>query len=177
MDSMGTKTRRSPCKLHIGLDAGTGQIVAVALTTEGVDDGAEVGPLLDQVPGRVGSFTADDACDQEGIAAAVAGRCPEAAVIVPPCCTAVPSGTAETAPTRRDRHVQGIAEHGRAAWQGSSGCTKRVRTKAEIGRFKQVIGDGLRSRTDRRRATGVDVAVHAVNRMLELGRPISVRTA
>jgi hypothetical protein len=31
-----------------------------------------------------------------------------------------------------------------------------------------VIGDGLRSRTDGRRATEVDVAVHVLNRMLEL---------
>ena len=46
-----------------------------------------------------------------------------------------------------------------------------------MGRFKRVIGDGLRSRTDRRRATEVDVAVHALNRMLELGRPIYVRIA
>ena len=48
----------------------------------------------------------------------------------------------------------------------------------EEGRInKQVIGDGLRSRTDQRRATEVDVAVHALNRMLELGRPESVRIA
>jgi hypothetical protein len=40
-----------------------------------------------------------------------------------------------------------------------------------------VIGAGLRSHTDQRRATEVDVAVHALNRMLELGRPISVRVA
>ncbi len=40
-----------------------------------------------------------------------------------------------------------------------------------------VIGDGLRSRTDERRATEVGVAVHALNRMLELGRPISDRIA
>ena len=46
-----------------------------------------------------------------------------------------------------------------------------------MGRFKQVIGDGLRSRTDQRRATEVDVAVHALNRMLELGRPEAVRIA
>ncbi len=43
--------------------------------------------------------------------------------------------------------------------------------------FKHVIGDGLRSRTDRRRATEVDVAAHALNRMLEFRRPISVRIA
>ncbi len=44
-----------------------------------------------------------------------------------------------------------------------------------LGRYKQAIGDGLRCRKDERRATEVAVAVLALNRMLELGRPISVR--
>ena len=87
----------------------------------------------------------------------------------------MPSETAETAPTQRDRHLQFIAEHGRAAWQKASGYTKRAQAEAAIGRFKQVIGNGLRSRTDQRRATEVDVAVHVLNRMLKLGRPTSVR--
>jgi hypothetical protein len=52
-----------------------------------------------------------------------------------------------------------------------------LRVEQTLGRFKQVIGDGLRARTDQRRATEVDVAVHALNRMLELGRPESVRIA
>jgi hypothetical protein len=89
----------------------------------------------------------------------------------------VPSETAATAPTQRDHHLQFIAEHGRAAWQKASGYNTRARVEATIGRFKGVIGDGLRCRTDQRRATEVNVAVHALNRMLELGRPISVRTA
>ncbi len=177
VEKHGTKVRRSWRKLHIGLDADTGQIVAAALTTKEMDDGAEVGPLLDQVTGPVASFTADGAYDQEGVAVVVAERHPEAAIIVPPRSSAVPSETAETAPTQRDRHLQSIAEHGRAAWQKASGYTRRARAEAAIGRFKQVIGDGLRSRTDRRRATEVDVAVHALNRMLDLGRPISVRIA
>ena len=159
------------------MDADTGQIVAAALTTNDVDDGAQVGPLLDQVAAPVASFTADGGYDQESVAAAVTERHPEAVVIVPPRSTAVPSETAETAPTQRDHHLQCIAEHGRAAWQKASGYTIRARVEATIGRFKQVIGDGLRSRTDQRRATEVDVAVHALNRMLELGRPISVRIA
>ena len=133
--------------------------------------------MLDQVTAPVASFTADGAYDQEGVAAAVAERHPEAAVIVPPRSTAVPSETAETAPTQRDRHLQRIAEHGRMAWQKASGYNIRARVEATIGRFKQVIGDGLRSRTDQRRATEVEVAVHALNRMLELGRPESVRIA
>ncbi len=121
------------------------------------------------------SFTADGAYDQEGVSAAVAERHPEAAIIVPPRATAVPSETAETAPTQRDRHLRFIAEHGRAAWQQASGYTSRARVEATISRFKQVIGDGLRSRTDQRRAIDVDIAVHVLNRMLELGGRISVR--
>ena len=83
----------------------------------------------------------------------------------------------ETALTQRDRHLQHIVEHGRMAWQRASGYTVRARAEAAIGRFKQVIGDGLRSRTDNRRSAEVDVAVHALNRMSELGRPNYVRTA
>ena len=174
VEKHGTKTRRSWRKLHIGLDADTGRIVAAVLTTKEVDDGAEVGPLLDQVGGPGASFTADGAYDQDSVSTAVAERHPEAAIIVPPRSTAVPSETAGTTPTQRDRHLHSIAEHGRAAWQKASGYTKRARAEAAIGRFKQAIDDGLRSRADGRRATEVDVAV---NRMLELGRQISVRIA
>ena len=96
---------------------------------------------------------------------------------MPPRADAVPSETAETAPTQRDRHLQLIAEHGRMGWQKASGYNRRALAEAAIGRYKRVIGDGLRSRTDQRRATEVAVAVHALNRMLELGRPESVRIA
>ena len=173
----GAKTRRPPRKPHVGADADAGQIVAATLTRKEVDDGAEVGPLLDQVAGPLASFAADGACDQESVAAAVAERHPEALIIVPPRSSAVPSETAETAPTQRDRHLRSVAEHGRAAWRKASGHTMRARAEAATGRFKQVVGDGLRSRADKCRATEVDAAVHALNRMLELGRPISVRVA
>ncbi len=173
----GTKTRRSWRKLHIGLDAETGQIVAASLTAKEADDGAEVGPLLDQITDAVASFTGDGGYDQDRVYASVAERYPEAAVVVPPRTSAVPSDTAEIEPTQRDRHLQHMVEHGRMAWQKASGYTTRARAEAAIGRFKQVIGDGLHSRTDQRRATEVDIAVHALNRMSELGRPNYVRTA
>jgi len=159
------------------VDAETGQIVASALTSKEVDDGAQVGPLLDQVTGLLSSFIADGAYDQDGVYAGVADRHPDAAVIVPPRITAALSATAETAPTQRDQHLQCIAEKGRAGWQKTSGYTRRAKAEAAIGRWKQVIDDGLRSRMDKRRATEVDVAVHVLNRMLELGRPSYVRIA
>ncbi len=159
------------------MDAETGQIVVAALTTNDVDDGVEVGSLLDQVTAPVASFTADGAYDQEGVAAAVAERHPRVAIIVPPRSTAMPSETAASAPTQPDCHLRYITEHGRTAWQKASGYAVRARVEATIGRFKQVIGEGLHCRTDQRRATEVDGAVHVLNQMLDLGRPISVRIA
>ncbi len=177
IEKHGTRTRRAWRKMHLGVDADTGRIVASELTTHDADDGSQVGPLLDQVAAPLASFTGDGAYDQDGVYASVAERHPEAAVVVPPRATAVPSQTAESAPTQRDRHLQHIAEQGRMAWQTASGYTKRARAEAAMGRWKQVIGDRLRAHTDEHRATEVDVAVHVLNRMLELGRPNSVRLA
>jgi hypothetical protein len=177
VEKHGTKRRRAWRKLHLGVDAETGQIVASALTGKEVDDAAQVGPLLDQLTGSLSSFIADGAYDQDSVYTDVAGHHPDAAVIVPPRITAVLSGTAETAPTQRDQHLHCIAEKGRAGWQKASGYAGRAKVEAAIGRWKQVIGDGLRSRMDERRATEVNVAVHVLNRMLELGRPSYVRIA
>jgi len=76
-----------------------------------------------------------------------------------------------------EMYLQLIAERGRMGWQKASGYNRRALAEATIGRFKRVIGDGLRSRTDHRQATEMNVAVAVLNRMLELGRPKSVHIA
>ena len=125
----------------------------------------------------VASFTGDGAYDRDDVYAEVAARHPDAAVIVPPRANAVPSDTAETAPTQRDRHLRCIAERGRMGWQKASGYNWRALVEADISRWKRVIGDGLRSQTDGRQATEVAIAADVLNRMLELGRPEYVRIA
>src|SRR5918993_2567566 len=175
LEKHGTKTRRSWRKLHIGMDADTGQIVASVLTNHDGDDGAQVGPILDQVTGAVGSVTGGGAYDQDGVYASVSEHHPAAAIIVPPRATAVPSKAAEREPTQRDGHLQLIAERGRMAWQKTSGYNRRARAETAISPFKRVLGDGLRSRTDERRTTEAKVAVHVLNRMLEQERPTYVR--
>src|SRR5882762_8494093 len=107
--------------------------------------------------------------------ATICQRHPDAAVIVPPRSGAVPSAMADSAPTKRDRHLQLIAERGRMAWQRASGYNWRALVEADIGRYKRVIGDALRSRTKGRQMTEVAIAIATLNRMLELGRPEYVR--
>jgi Transposase DDE domain len=53
VEKHATRTRRSWRKLHIGVDTDTGQIIATELTSKDVDDGSQVGPLLEQVAGPV----------------------------------------------------------------------------------------------------------------------------
>jgi hypothetical protein len=173
----GTQRRRAWKKLHIGLDAAGGRIVAVPRTDHDVDDGSQVSALLDQIEEPLASFIADGAYDQAGVTEAVAEHTPDAAVVVPPRSTAVPSANAETNPTQRDRHLQDIAEHGRMAWQTSSRYTVRARIEAFFSRWKRVLGDALRFRTEDRRNTEIAIAVRVLNCRLDLGRPDSVRVA
>ena len=173
----GTSRRRSWRKLYIGIDAESGEIVAVKLSKKEVDDSALAGVLLDQITGPITSFIADGAYDQDRVYEGVAEHAPNATVIVPPRSTAVPSASVETAPTQRDQHIQEIAKHGRMAWQKSRGYNLRAKVEASIGRYKRVIGDALRSRTDETEATEVAIAAAALNRMLEFGRPSYIRIA
>jgi hypothetical protein len=84
IEKHGTRRRRSWRKLHIGVDAETGQILASELTSSDVDDGSQVGPLLDQIPGPLASFVGDGAYDQAGVYGMIAQHHPEADVSIPP---------------------------------------------------------------------------------------------
>src|SRR4029077_6651722 len=56
-------------------------------------------------------------------------------------------------PRSGDRYLQLIAERGRMGWQRGSGYNWRALVEADIGRYKRVIGDALRSRTKGRQMT------------------------
>jgi hypothetical protein len=177
VEKHGTSRRRSWRKLHLGVDAESGAIVAIELTSKEIDDAARSGALLDQITDPIASFMADGASDQDRVYETVTERYSDAAVIVPPRATAVLGPSAATAPTQRDRHIQEIVERGRMGWQKASDDNLRAKVEAAIGRYKRMIGDALRSRTDETEATEVAIAAAALNRMLEFGRPNCVRIA
>ena len=132
VEQHGTSRRRSWRKLHIGVDADSGEIVAVEVTRKDVDDAAMADGLLGQIAAPIASFIADGGYDQDRVSQAVAERHPDAAVIVPPRAGAVASASAETAPTQRDRHLRMIVERGRMAWQKASGYNLRAKVEASI---------------------------------------------
>jgi hypothetical protein len=177
VEKHGTRRRRAWRKLHLGVDAKTGTIVASTLTSKEVDDAAELGSLLDQVEEPLAAVIADGAYDQENVYDTVAEHSAEAAVVVPPRSTAVLSASAETDPTQRDRHIQVIAEQGRMAWQKTSGYNARAGAEGTMSRYKRIIGDTLRSHSRPAQETETHIAATVLNRMLDIARPESVRAA
>src|ERR687894_1303211 len=87
------RTRRSRRKLHLAVDAGTGEIVACVPTDNGADDAGQVPALLGQAEGEIASVTADGAYDGEPVYHAATSRQPDRPpdVVIPPRSSAVAS--------------------------------------------------------------------------------------
>jgi hypothetical protein len=173
------RARRSWRKLHIAVDAGTGEIVACVLTDNGADDAGQVPLLLGQLEGEVAGVTADGAYDGEPVYRAIADhqRDPPPDVVVPPRASAVPSTGDADAQGQRDRHIRFIAERGRMAWQRATGYGRRSLAETAVGRYKAIIGPRLRARTLPAQQGEAAIAVRALNRMIRVAKPVSVRVA
>ncbi|MCC2651299.1 MAG: Transposase of ISAli17, family, subgroup [Microvirga sp.] len=173
----GGKGRRTWRKLHLAVDPESGAILTSELTTTEDGDASQVGPLLDQISGPIASVTADGAYDGAPVYRIIAERDPAAAVIIPPRSTAVPSDTAETAPTQRDRHLQMIQERGRLGWQKAVNYGRRSLGEVAMMRYKTVIGRRLHARTMPTQEAEAAAGCKVLNIMTRLGMPVSRRIA
>ena len=172
------KPRRSWRKLHIGIDADNGDIVASDLTDKDVGDVTVLPDLLDQVDGQIRRFLGDGAYDGDPTYRLLTGRrqtLPIPEVIVPPRGAGLGLAKAEDVLRQRDRHVQAIQDRGRMAWQKSSGYNRRALVEATMSRYKRVVGPGLRSRDPAAQKTEAKMGVDVLNHMFSLGRPVTER--
>src|SRR5471032_1843372 len=124
-DKHGQRGRRRWRKLHLAVDAHSGQIVAVTMTDRDVDDASQVDPLLGQIPGEIEQVTADGAYDGEPTYAALATREPDIAVVIPPRAPSTMDPGLGMNASRRDVHVHSVAALGRLGWQQVSGYGRR----------------------------------------------------
>jgi len=147
LEKHGGTASRCWRKLHLAVDPVTDEILASALKGNEEGDASLVGPLLAQVTGPIGAVLADGAYDGEPVYRAVAARAPDAEVIIPPRATAVVSDTAESAPTRRDRHIKTIKERGRLGWQRAVQYGRRSLVEVAMLWYMVLIGRSLRART------------------------------
>jgi len=145
-------------------------IVAHALTEATVDDAVAGIDLVGVAAGGVVSVTGDGAYDTVAFYAAANAR--HARVVVPPTRTAKVSRRRPRS-SARDRAIADVEALGRRQWKKASGYHQQARVENAFFRYKTIIGDGLRARSQGGRAVEASLACHVLNRMTELGRPES----
>jgi hypothetical protein len=99
----GARTRRGWRKLHLALDADSGEIVAHVMTEQDTGDASQVDPLLAQIAVPIGQFTADGAYDGKPTYDTVTSHSVGAMVVIPPRANAV-----ERSDTERHRQLKQV---------------------------------------------------------------------
>ena len=69
-----------------------------------------------------------------------------------------------------------LRPRGRLSWQEETGYGRRSPAETAMGRYKAIIGPRLRARCLGGQRTEAAIGVAVLNRMLEAGRPKSVRS-
>lgn len=173
----GYSKRRTWRKVHLALDANTGQVRAALMTHQDVSDGDVLAELLDQIPDdeQLDVIGGDGAYDAKPCHAAIAAR--DATPSIPPREGAVHWPASTLGATWRNTAVDAIARLGRREWKKDSGYHRRSLAENAMYRLKTLTGNRLWARRTDSQATEVAIRVGVLNRMADLARPQSVRIA
>ena len=167
----GGRGRRGWRKLHRGVDQ-SGAILVHTLTEATGDDATTALDLLTAVEGPLVRITVDAAYDTVAVYETATAR--GATVVIPPARTANVSGHGPRSPAR-DRTITVVKQLGRRRWKKTSGYHRQSRVENTFFRYKSIIGDGLRARSPTGQGSEVVLGCEILNRMTELGRPVSYR--
>ena len=171
------RLRRRWLKLHLGVDATTGEVAARVLTDGDEDDAAQVPDLLRQCESVIASLTAEGAHDRDPVYQAAAARQPGSPikVTIPPRADAVLSTADPDQQSPRDRHIQLLTERGRIRWQRATEYGRRNHAETIMSRYKHLIGPKLRARSRAGQLGEVALAVQVLNRTIHTAKPVSIR--
>ena len=169
--------RRVWRKLHLAVNAETGEVLASDLTHRWTADCARVPNLLDQIEGQVVSVMADGAYDAGTVyeAAKKKGDGYRVRVLIPPIHGAQPSSCRSPGQWERNRNIRSVRKHGRKEWYASSGYSRRSLVENAVFRYKSILGQAMRSRSLSGQQVEVSLACKILNTMTRLGRPDSVK--
>ena len=170
----GKSKRRQWRKVHIGIDADTGQVRAVGVTTNDIGDPNMLPDLLKQIPDSqdIEQVIADGAYDTKDCHHKIADR--HADPIIPPRSNAVIWEDAKHQGDRnRNEAVAYCAYLGRKLWKQTTGYHKRSLVETAMYRLKG-LGERLMARDFARQVAEVHLRVAVLNRFTMLGMPVTV---
>ena len=158
--------RRTWKKLHV-VTTGDGHILANSMTDHNKDDRSQLKPLLNGIKAK--KLLADSGYDGENIYQSVRSKGMEP-TIRPPNKPAV-----KKPKTDRQKAVAYQQERGYHAWRVKNNYGKRERVENTFYRFKTSFGSQFLSRDEDNMKNELTIKCHLLNKMFEIGRPISAR--
>ncbi|MHA6907983.1 IS5 family transposase [Ralstonia pseudosolanacearum] len=167
----GWSKRRTWRKVHLAMDANTGQVCAALMTHQDVSDGEVLPDLLDQIPSDVPIETigGDGAYDTKPCHAQIDAR--GAAPSIPPREGAMPRPDSTLGAAWRNAAIDAIGKSSRREWKQAVGYHRRSLVETLMYRLKVLTGPCLWARKIGSQATEVSIRVGVLNRMAALACP------
>ena len=181
----GYEKRRTWKKLHLCVDDGSFQIVSSSLTD--VKGGGDAQAAVDLLKDAVGNdnhnitgFTGDGAYDAHFLYNALQYYGIKIIRIPPHKSAKTLQEIYENAPEKdslRDVNIKAVREKGLEKWKKESDYHRRSRIETAMYRYKQIIGNRLKSRCTENQITEHKIACQMLNMMASLGMPKSIAVA
>jgi IS5 family transposase len=171
----GYTYRRTWRKVHVGVDEASGEVVAAVVTTNNYHDSQVLPDLLGQVDEEIQQVSGDGAYDRRSCYEAIRAR--QARAAIPPQRNAKiwQHGNSKAERLARDQNLRRIRQVGRARWKRESGYHRRSLAETTMFRLKAIFGERVTARGFAGQAGQVLVRCAALNRMTQLGKPVSYR--
>lgn len=169
----GVGKRRTWRKLHIAMDAETGEMLASVATSSNVSDKEALPLLLEQISEPIAKLTGDGGYDYATCYEVIAER--HARAVIPPR----RAGRLHPRDDRlraRDKNLRWIRKVGRRKWKRQSRYHRRSLVETAMMRVKTIFGSSLSSRRFNNQATEMGIRCEILNRMTRLGMPESYPT-
>lgn len=165
----GPSRRRQWRKVHIAVDAGTGDVRAAEFTSSRQGDSPLLPELLAQIPPEeaIGTVTADGAYDTRRCHGAIIDRGADAVIPIRR------NGRAwkENCPAAAARNeiLRATRRLGRTLWKKWTGYHVRSRVEAQMNCLK-LFGERIMSRDPDRQTAEIQIRIAIMNRFSALGR-------
>jgi transposase len=173
-DRHGTQyKRRIWKKLHIVI-TGDGHIIASSMTEHTKDDRSQVQPLLGGIQSK--ELLGDTGYDGDAIYKILRAKGMKP-TIRPPNRSPAKNGSAKELKTERHQAVSYLQEKGYNAWRVKNNYGRRERVENTFYRFKTSFGSQFLSRDEDNMKNELTIKCHLLNKMFDIGRPISMRVS
>jgi Transposase DDE domain len=171
----GAGKHRTWMKLHVAANGQTQQIEAITLTSNAVDDAAEVEALMAQISKPIKHFMGDGAYDKDRVRKQLYKD--NISQVIPPQHNAVSDKKERLHMAQRDKAIEAIKAIGRKEWKIKEGYHQRSKAETAMFRYKTIIGDKLAARKIAHQKTEVAVGCKILNIMLQTTKPQSKKIA